>query len=447
MRSVQMSDNTLKRTMKLHHLVIFGVAFLTPMIAYTIYGVIATASHGVESGSICFAVIAMLFTALSYGHMAKAFPAAGSTYTYTRKAINAKLGVVAGWIVLLGYVFFPMAIWLIGASYFSAAVPAVPSWVWLIGFIVVTSLINIVGVEVGSKINFIMVSIQVVIIVAFLIFTIKAITEGMGEGTLASFSPFYNPDIDFSYTVAGAAAACYCFLGFDALTTFTEDTIDPTKNIPRSIILTLLVCGAIFLVVTYFTHLVHPSFDYPNPDNAAYDIAKQVAPSIFGGIFLIGTIAGQFAAGLSAQASGARLLYAMGRDGVLPKKFFGNLNHKTQTPVNAIILTGVVALFAVFLDVTKATAYINFGGFVAFFFVNISVIVYYFVKQKQRSVKGFFLYLVFPVLGALLCLYLLVHLDKIAIILGCAWTVAGIIYLLVLTKGLKEEPPELGIDA
>lgn len=442
-----MSDNTLKRTMKLHHLVIFGVAFLTPMIAYTIYGVIATASHGVESGSICFAVIAMLFTALSYGHMAKAFPAAGSTYTYTRKAINAKLGVVAGWIVLLGYVFFPMAIWLIGASYFSAAVPAVPSWVWLIGFIVVTSLINIVGVEVGSKINFIMVSIQVVIIVAFLIFTIKAITEGMGEGTLASFSPFYNPNIDFSYTVAGAAAACYCFLGFDALTTFTEDTIDPTKNIPRSIILTLLVCGAIFLVVTYFTHLVHPSFDYPNPDNAAYDIAKQVAPSIFGGIFLIGTIAGQFAAGLSAQASGARLLYAMGRDGVLPKKFFGNLNHKTQTPVNAIILTGVVALFAVFLDVTKATAYINFGGFVAFFFVNISVIVYYFVRQKQRSVKGFFLYLVFPVLGALLCLYLLVHLDKIAIILGCAWTVAGIIYLLVLTKGLKEEPPELGIDA
>lgn len=442
-----MEDNTLKRTMKLHHLVIFGVAFLTPMIAYTIYGVIATASHGVESGSICFAVIAMMFTALSYGHMAKAFPAAGSTYTYTRKAINSKLGVIAGWIVLLGYVFFPMAIWLIGASYFSAAVPAVPSWVWLVGFIVVTTLINIVGVEVGSKINFIMVSIQVVIIIAFLIFTIKAITEGMGERTLASFSPFYNPDISFGYTVAGAAAACYCFLGFDALTTFTEDTVNPTKNIPRAIILTLLVCGAIFLIVTYFTHLVHPSYDYSNPDNAAYEIARQVAPSVFGGIFLIGTIAGQFAAGLSAQASGARLLYAMGRDGVLPKKFFGKLNSKTHTPINSIVLTGVVALFAIFLDVTKATAYINFGGFVAFFFVNLSVIAYYFVKQRQRSLKGTILYLVFPVIGALLCLYLLIHLDRLAIILGCAWTVAGIIYLLVLTKGLKEEPPELGIDS
>lgn len=432
--------------MKLHHLVIFGVAFLTPMIAYTIYGVISTASHGVESGAVCFAVFAMLFTALSYGHMAKAFPAAGSTYTYTRKAINAKLGVIAGWIVLLGYVFFPMAIWLIGASYLSAAVPAVPSWVWLILFIVVTSLINIVGVGVGTKVNFAMVGLQVVIIIAFLAFTIKAITEGMGEGTLASFSPFHNPNISFSYTVAGAAAACYCFLGFDALTTFTEDAVDPTKNIPRSIILTLLVCGAIFLIVTYFTHLVHPSYVYENPDNAAYELARQVAPSVFGGIFLIGTIAGQFAAGLSAQASGARLLYAMGRDGVLPKKLFGQLNQKTKTPVNAIVLIGIVALVAIFLDVTKATAYINFGGFVAFLFVNLSVIAQYYVKQKERSVKGFFLYLLFPIFGALLCIYLLVHLDRFAIVLGCAWAVAGIIYLLVLTKGLKEEPPELGID-
>ena len=339
-----------------------------------------------------------------------------------------------------------MAIWLIGAAYLSAAVPAVPSWVWLAGFIIVTSAINFFGAEVGSKINFVLVGIQVGIIIAFLAFTIKAITEGMGEGTLASFSPFYNPDIDFSYTVVGAAAACYCFLGFDALTTFTEDAVEPTKNIPRAIILTMLICGAIFLVVTYFTHLVHPSFEYANPDNAAYDIARQVAPPVFGAIFLVGTIVGQFAAGLSAQASGARLLYAMGRDGVMPKKFFGTLNPKTKTPANAIFLIGAVALLAIFLDVTKATAYINFGGFVAFFFVNLSVIAQYYVKKKERSLKGTILYLIFPILGALLCLYLLVHLDKFAIILGCAWTVAGIIYLLILTKGLKQEPPELGID-
>lgn len=441
-----MEENTLKRTMKLRHLVIFGVAFLTPMIAYTIYGVISTASHGIETGAVLFAVIAMLFTAMSYGHMAKAYPTAGSTYTYTRKAINSKVGVLAGWIVLLGYIFFPMAIWLIGASFMEAAVPSVPSWVWLVAFIVITSVINIIGVEVGTKVNFALVAVQVIIIIAFLIFSIKAITGGMGEGTLASFSPFYNSGTSFNYIVAGAAAACYCFLGFDALTTFTEDAVEPTKNIPRSIILTLLVCGGIFMIVTYFTHLVHPSFVYSNPDNAAYEIARQVAPSVFGGIFLVGTIAGQFAAGLAAQASGARLLYAMGRDGVMPKKFFGHLNRKTKTPSNAIILTGIVALFAIFLDVTKATAYINFGGLVAFIFVNLSVIAHYYIRNRERSGKGFFLYLIFPILGALFCLYLLIHLDTFAILLGCAWVVAGIIYLLILTKGLKNEPPELAID-
>ena len=204
-----MENNTLKRTMKLSHLVIFGVAFLTPMIAYTIYGVISTASHGVETGSVLFATIAMLFTAMSYGHMAKAYPTAGSTYTYSRKAINSKLGVLAGWIVLLGYVFFPMAIWLIGAQYLGDAVPAVPSWLWLILFIVITSGINIIGVEVGTVVNFILVGIQVAIIIAFLAFSIKYVTEGGGAGTLADFSPFYNPDIDFSFIVAGAAAACY----------------------------------------------------------------------------------------------------------------------------------------------------------------------------------------------------------------------------------------------
>ena len=135
----------------------------------------------------------------------------------------------------------------------------------------------------------------------------------------------------------------------------------------------------------------------------------------------------------------------MGRDGVLPRKLFGHLG-KTKTPVNAIILTGVIALFAIFLDVTSATAYINFGGLIGFCFVNIAVIAHYFIKLKQRSVKGTFMYLIFPVIGTLFCLYLLVHLDRIAIILGCAWVVIGIIYMLVLTKGLKEEPPELAID-
>ena len=84
---------------------------------------------------------------------------------------------------------------------------------------------------------------------------------------------------------------------------------------------------------------------------------------------------------------------------------------------------------------------------VAVIFVNIAVIFQYFIKQNERSGKGVFLYLILPIIGAIFCLYLLISLDRLAIVLGCIWIVLGIIYVLILTKGLKEEPPELGIDA
>ena len=435
-----------KRTLKLHHLTLFGLAYLTPMIVYGIYGIISTETHGVEAGAYVTAIVAMFLTALSYCHMVKAFPVAGSAYTYTRKAISPKLGFMIGWSVLLDYIFIPMAIWLIGASFFNAAFPSIPPWAWVLFFIIVTTLINIVGVKIGANVNVGMVLIQLLIIFAFVGFTIKAIMNGMGEGTLLSMSPFYNPDVPFNFVLAGAAIACYCFLGFDAVSTFVEEAVDPLKTIPRAIMLTTIIGGAIFLAVAYFTHLVHPSYEYAEVGNAAFEIAKQVAPAIFGTIFLFGMIIAQFASGISAQASGARLMYAMGRDGVLPKKIFGVLNSRFNTPVTSIIITGVIALLALKLDVTTSTSFINFGAFSAFTFVNISVIAHYFIKEKKRSAKESILFLIFPLLGALADFYLLIHLDKAALILGCSWAAVGFLYLIYLTKGFKAAPPDMSID-
>jgi amino acid transporter len=139
-------------------------------------------------------------------------------------------------------------------------------------------------------------------------------------------------------------------------------------------------------------------------------------------------------------------MYAMGRDGVLPKKIFGVLNSRFNTPVTAIIITGIIALLALKLDVTTSTSFINFGAFSAFTFVNLSVIVQYFIKDKKRSAKETVLFLIFPLLGALADFYLLIHLDKAALILGCSWAVIGFIYLIYLTKGFKVAPPDMSID-
>lgn len=432
-----------KRTLKVYHLTLFGLAYLAPMIVYGIYGIVSSETHGVEAAAYLFALVAMLFTAISYTHMVRAFPVAGSAYTYVRNAINAHVGFMVGWAVMLDYVFIPMAIWLIGAAFFNAAFPNIPPWVFVLGFIIVTTIINIIGVKIGANVNIGMVLIQLIIITAFVTFTIIAVKHGMGEGKLLSVSPFFNSNFNMKFVLAGAAIGCYCFLGFDAVSTFVEEAIDPLKSIPRAILLTTIIGGVIFVVVTYFTHLAHPSFAYKDVGNAAFDIAKQVAPAVFGTVFLVGMIVAQFASGISAQASGSRLMYAMGRDGVLPKKVFGVLNSRFNTPVTAIIITGIIALLALRMNVTTSTSFINFGAFSAFTFVNISVIAHYFMKLKRRSLKETILFLIFPAIGAFADFYLLIHLDKAALTLGCSWAALGFLYLIWLTKGFKVAPPEM----
>jgi len=433
-----------KRSLKLHHLVLFGLAYLAPMIVYGIYGVISTTTHGVEAGAYLIALVAMFFTALSYCHMVKAYPVAGSAYAYTRKAINPYLGFMVGWAVMLDYVFIPMAIWLIGAAYFNAAFPSIPPWVFVLGFIFITTAINIIGVKMGAQVNVIMVLLQLLVIAAFIAFSIKAVMHGIGTGTVLSISPFYNKHVPFSFVVAGSAIACYSFLGFDAVSTFVEEAIDPLKNVPRAIMLTTLIGGFIFILAAYTTHLAHPGYDYINVGDAGFEICKQIAPAIFATIFLIGMIIAQFASGISAQASGARLMFAMGRDGVLPKKIFGVLSKRFNTPVTNIIITGVIALLALKLTVATSTSFINFGAFSAFTFVNISVIAQYFIKGKRRSFKDTILYLILPLIGAICCFFLLTNLDRPALTLGISWATIGFIYLIFLTKGFKVSPPEMG---
>jgi amino acid transporter len=243
--------------------------------------------------------------------------------------------------------------------------------------------------------------------------------------------------------MSGAAIACYSFLGFDAVSTLTEETRDPRRTIPRAIMLITLIGGLIFVGVSYFVQIAHPSFQFDNVDSAAYEIARNIGGDLFVSIFLIGLIVGQFASGLSAQASGSRLLYAMGRDGVLPKAFFGTLHERFGTPINSILLCAVVALLALKLDVTTSTSFINFGAFLAFSLVNLSVIFHYWIGGEKKGAREFVLFLLFPFIGLAADLWLMVSLDHLAVYLGLTWLAIGVVYLAVLTGGFRRQPPEM----
>ncbi|KJZ64721.1 APC family permease [Pseudomonas fluorescens] len=432
----------LQRTLSLGSVVLFGIAYMTPIIVLGTFGILAQSTAGMVPAAYLAALVAMFFTAMSYGRMASAFPVAGSAYSYVRKAISPKLGFIAGWAVLLDYLFLPMAIWLIGAAYLNSAFPAVPQWIWVLAFIGITSAINIVGLKLANGINALLMLVQFLVLIAFVALCVHYV-GGDASTPLWSVKPFFNGDMQMPLIMSGAAIACYSFLGFDAVSTLTEETRDPRRTIPRAIMLITLIGGLIFVGVSYFVQIAHPSFQFDSVDSAAYEIARNIGGDLFVSIFLIGLIVGQFASGLSAQASGSRLLFAMGRDGVLPKSFFGTLHERFGTPVNSILLCAVVALLALKLDVTTSTSFINFGAFLAFSLVNLSVIFHYWIGGEHKGLREFVLFLLFPFIGLAADLWLMVSLDHLAIYLGLSWLAIGVVYLAVLTSGFRRQPPEM----
>lgn len=436
----------LVRTLTLRSLVLLGLAYMTPLIVLGIFGIVAEITGGASASAYLVALVAMLFTAASYGRMASAFPVAGSAYTYVRKTIDSRIGFLVGWAVLLDYLFLPMVIWLIGSSYLNAQFPQIPVALWVVAFIVITTALNIIGIKVADRANLILMTFQVLVIVAFVGLSIGTLVADNGGGALFSSSPFGNSTSTLTSITAGAAVAGYCFLGFDAVTTFTEETIDPERTVPRAILLVALIGGLIFVVVSYTTQLVRPGGVFDDSSSAAREIAIQIGGSLFGAIFLAGLVVAQFTSGLAAQASASRLMYAMGRDGVLPRRLVGVLSARFASPVSAILVTGVVGLLATVLDVATSTSFINFGAFLAFTMVNLSVIVHHF---RQRAV-GVRLnpasYVLAPTVGALVTIYLLFQLDGQAVRLGLVWLAIGIVVLTVLTKGFRAQPPEMAID-
>lgn len=441
-----MEQGKLKQSLSLYQVIMFGLAYMAPMIVFGTYGTLYETTNGFVPYAYLFAMIAMLFTAYSYGQMAKAFPSAGSAYTFVSKSLHPSLGFMVGWTILLDYLFLPLVIWLIGAEYLTTAFPMIPSWAWIIIFIVVTTLVNIIGINTTTSMNLLIMIFQLLVIVIFVVLCIWSVVHGMGEGHLVSKHILSLKGNPISPILAGAAIACYSFLGFDAVTTLAEETNNPRKTIPKAIMLITIIGGFLFVLVAYVLSITIPNFNaIHNTESAAFEIAKIVGGNFLSALFLSGLVLAQLASGLSAQTSGARLLYAMGRDGVLNKQIFGFIEKRSQTPIFNLLFIGVVGIVGVFMSISTSTSFINFGAFISFAFVNISVIAYYFIKLEKRKGLKWIPYLLVPVIGVILDVSLFISLDKHALILGGVWTCLRFLYLMYLTKCFSKLPPSLAI--
>lgn len=433
----------LRRALTLGEVVLFGLAYMTPLIVLGIFGIVSETTGGATATAYALALVAMLFTAFSYGRMAAIYPIAGSAYTYVRRTIDARAGFLVGWAVLLDYFFLPMVIWLIGSAYLSAQFPMVASWVWIVLFIILTTVLNLVGIKIAARVNLLLMTFQITVLLFFVLLSVGYVAGSWGPAALFDLAPFDNRATTVPGVAAGAAIAAYALLGFDAVTTLAEETVEPERTIPRAILLTALAGGLIFIVVAYFTQLVHPGGLFDDSSSAAFGIARLIGSSLFGAVFLAGMVVAQFASGLAAQASTSRLLYAMGRDGVLPRKVFGYLLPRCRTPVFGLVITGAAGLIALRLDMATSTSFINFGAFTTFAFVNLSVIAHYVRERRAGRAPGVVPYVLLPAIGAAVNLWLLSRLDAHAVTLGLIWIGLGVIYLAYLTRMFRRPPPDL----
>jgi putrescine importer len=231
------------------------------------------------------------------------------------------------------------------------------------------------------------------------------------------------------------------------VTTLSEETIDAKKTIPKAVSLIALIGGCLFILVAYVGHMVYPDYSsFANPDSAAFEIAVRIGGNMFSALFLAGMIVLCFASALSSHASVSRLLFAMGRDSVLPAKVFGHLNPRYKTPVYNILIVAGFSLSALFIDLVTAASFINFGALVAFTFVNLSVIFHYFIRQKKRSPQEAVRYFLLPLIGSLFNVWLWTNLNFHSLMLGIVWTLCGVVYLMVLTRMFTRRPPEMNFD-
>ncbi len=438
------TEGNLKRVLGLPSLVLFGLVYMVPLTVFTTYGIVTETTGGRLSVAYLVTLAAMVFTARSYARMAMAYPVAGSAYTYTQKSFGAPIGFLAGWSLLLDYLFLPMLNYLVIGIYLNAAIPAIPAWAIVLVTIAIVTVLNIVGIVSVDRANFLIIGIQAIFIVVFIVMAFIAISH---SGTVDAMAPLRGDGSagGFDPILAGAAILCLSFLGFDAVSTLSEEAKDPKRTVPRAIMIATVVSGLIFILLSYISQLVYPANQFADVDSGSLEVMTTAGGQFLNSFFTAAYVAGALGSAITSQASVARILFAMGRDGILPRKVFGHVSVRFSTPVYAIGFVSVISLAAVFVDLALLASVVSFGALVAFSVVNLSVIKHYFVDLKHRAGAQLLGSLVLPLIGFVLTLWLWTSLSGTALIVGLIWLAIGFVWLLGVTRGFSRPTPTLDL--
>jgi amino acid transporter len=432
----------LRRSLTLWNLIIYGIIIIQPIAPMGIFGGIANKAHGHVITTILIAMVAMLFTALSYGKMARAYPSAGSAYTYVGSEISPVLGYLTGWSMVMDYMINPLICIILCSDLTHLAFPQLPRPVLAVFFAAMFTFLNLRGVKTSARLNNWLAAGMGVVVVIFLVAAVRYI-YGM-EPKLAGFftRPFYDPLTYSSKSIfQGTSLAVLTYIGFDGISTLSEEVENPRRNILLATVLVCLVTGVLSSLEVYVAQLVSPwTGELTQPDTAFVHVAGQVGGVRMFHLLSVTLLVANIGSGMGAQLGAARLLYGMGRGNALPKSFFGKVDAKSGVPANNVLLIGGLALAGAFVFTYEMGAeLLNFGAFIAFMGVNLAAFTRYFLRDKQKGLSNIVFNLVCPLAGFAICAFIWWNLATRTKIVGALWLLVGVIYGAVKTRGFRKE--------
>jgi putrescine importer len=441
------SEPRLRRSLKLWDLIIIGMVIIQPIAPMGLYGIVNNAAGGHVVTTILIAMVAMLFTAISYGMLARVYPSAGSAYTYVGQEIHSALGYLTGWAMVMDYILNPLICTILCSKLTQNILPGVPYWVLAIFYAAGFTVLNLRGVKTSARINDVLAAGMTIVVIIFFAFVVRFLF-GLHEYGAGFFTrPFYDPaTFNLGAIFHGTSIAVLTYIGFDAISTFSEEVENPRRNILLATVLVCVVAGVLSSLEVYAAQLVWGSKPFPAEKvESAFPLVAQQA----GGFFLFQLInftvlIANIGSGMGAQLAAARLLYGMGRNDAIPKSFFGKIEAKHHIPANNVILIGAIALTGSFLlTYERGAEMLNFGAFIAFMGVNAAAFVRYFLRAETKKIGSF----LWPVLGFGICAFIWWKLSVPAKILGTVWVAVGILYGAWKTSWFRktisfEVPPE-----
>lgn len=428
----------LRRALGLWDLILYGLIVIQPTAPMPVYGVMSMRSHGYAVVTVLLAMVAMLFTAISYGKMASAYPSAGSAFTYVGREIHPVLGYLTGWGMTMDYMLNPLICTILCSKFAMNLLPEIPYAIWVVAFVTLFTSLNLQGIQTSARINTVLVAIMGVVILLFLAAAARYVYAGPHAGIAFFTHPFFDPKtFSIRPILGGTSLAVLTYIGFDGISTLSEEAKNPRRNILLATVFVCLLTGILASIEVYAAQLVWPGAqNFPDIDTAFVFVAGRAGGRWLFSVINVTLLIATCGSALGAQLGAARLFYGMGRSGALPRVFFGAIEPKSRVPRNNVLLVGGVALIgAMTLGFERGVELLNFGALIAFMGVNISAFTRYYLRDSRKRWFNF----VSPTLGFLICMLLWLSLSWRAKVLGIGWMLIGLAYGAYNTQGFRRE--------